>query len=107
MTKELEALKEEGRDQMIKNGFSPNQIEATLDLIDAVHALGVAEGRKGSIEEVLKLAKNLEERLAKLEESKILYNQRDHTHCKDQEIPACGIPKEKHTRCCLCGVFGI
>ena len=33
------------------------------------------------------------------------YNQRDHTHCKNQDVPACGIPKEKHTMCCLCGVY--
>lgn len=25
-----------------------------------------------------------------------------HAHCWNQETPACGIPKEKHLRCCLC-----
>src|SRR5665213_3088377 len=25
-----------------------------------------------------------------------------HSHCWDQEVPACGIPKEKHKQCCLC-----
>lgn len=25
-----------------------------------------------------------------------------HSHCWDQEVPACGINKENHARCCLC-----
>ena len=27
-----------------------------------------------------------------------------HTHCWNQKTPACGIPLEKHTQCCLCDV---
>jgi len=34
--------------------------------------------------------------------SNVPYYQRDHTHCQDQETPACGI--DKHTQCCLCGL---
>lgn len=30
------------------------------------------------------------------------YNQLDHSHCFDQETPACGIEKKLHSRCCLC-----
>jgi hypothetical protein len=30
------------------------------------------------------------------------YNHLSHTHCWNQESPACGIPLEKHTQCCLC-----
>ncbi len=28
-----------------------------------------------------------------------------HSHCWHQKTPACGIPLEKHTQCCLCDVL--
>jgi len=30
------------------------------------------------------------------------YNQRDHIHCWNQKVPACGIAIESHKVCCLC-----
>jgi hypothetical protein len=30
------------------------------------------------------------------------YNQRDHIHCFDQKVPACGIAIASHKVCCLC-----
>ncbi len=30
------------------------------------------------------------------------YNQRDHEHCWNQKVPACGIDKASHKVCCLC-----
>ena len=30
------------------------------------------------------------------------YNQRDHSHCWNQKVSACGIDKVSHKVCCLC-----